>query len=260
MATNELMISESGDPESCSRSSFPGAASAESSETGTSQAEECPAVNAAPRAAGRRDPDLGCDCETIRRAQLGDAVAWETMVRQNVGWILNTCYRWAGSGARAEDLAQEVFIRVFQNLHSYRGDLAGFRTWLRRITRNLLIDDYRRHGKDRSTVSYDSPDERTKSVLQSIPSSESSPEANLANRERRAVLRGAFQLLNPELRRVVVLRDVQGLAYEEISDLLKTPVGTVKSRVNRGRSEVVRFVRQHPELWPCLGSSAPASA
>ena len=166
--------------------------------------------------------------------------------------------RWAGSGTCAEDLTQDVFIRVFQNLHCYRGELAGFRTWLRQITRNLLIDDYRRHGKERGTVSYDSADERTKSVLQSIPSSESSPEANFATREREAVLRGAFQLLNPELRRVVILRDVLGPAHEEISDMLKAPVGTVKPRVNRGRSEVVRLVRQHPELWPGLGSSASA--
>jgi RNA polymerase sigma-70 factor (ECF subfamily) len=212
------------------------------------------------RTDGPRGSASGCDGETIRRAQLGDAAAWETLVRQNIGWIVSTCYRWAGCKIRAEDLTQEVFIRVFQNLHCYRGDLAGFRTWLRRITRNLLIDDYRRHGMERRTVSYDSADERTKCVLQSIPSSESSPEANFANQERKAVLRGAFRLLNPELRRVVVLRDVQGLAYEEISDLLKTPVGTVKSRVNRGRSEVVRFVRQHPELWPGYRSSASAPA
>ncbi len=225
MATDEHTISESGNPESHSRSALP-----------------------------------GCDCETIRRAQLGDAAAWETLVRWNVKWILNTCYRWAGSTARAEDLTQEVFIRVFQNLHCYRGDLAGFRTWLRRITRNLLIDDYRRHGMERKTVSYDSADERTRRILQSIPSGGSSPEASVANQERRAALRLALRLLSPELRSVVVLRDVQGLAYEEISDLLKTPVGTVKSRVNRGRYEVVRFVRQHPELWRCLGSSASAPA
>jgi RNA polymerase sigma-70 factor (ECF subfamily) len=212
------------------------------------------------RTDGPQGSASGCDGETIRRAQLGDAAAWEILVRQNVGWILNTCYRWAGSEIRAEDLTQEVFIRVFQNLHCYRGDLTGLRTWLRRITRNLLIDDYRRHGKERRTVSYDSADERTRSVLQSIPSSESNAEANLANQERKAALRAAFRLLNPELRRVVVLRDVQGLAYGEISDLLKTPVGTVKSRVNRGRSEVVRFVRQHPELWPGCGSSASAPA
>jgi RNA polymerase sigma-70 factor (ECF subfamily) len=181
-------------------------------------------------------------------------------VRQNVGWILNTCHRWVGPCARAEDLTQEVFIRVFQNLHSYRGELAGFRTWLHRITRNLLIDDYRRHRRERRTVSYDSADERMKSVFRSIPSSDISPEARVENQERKAALRGAFRLLDPELRKAVILRDVKGLAYEEISGLLNTPMGTVKSRVNRGRSEVFRLVRQRPELRPGHGSSASAVA
>jgi RNA polymerase sigma factor (sigma-70 family) len=260
MTRTECLMLGSSARESHPRLAVSALKNEEPSEIATTRTDEPVGESADVRTDGPRGSASGCDCETIRRAQLGDAAAWEILVHQNVGWILNTCYRWAGSGSRAQDLTQEVFIRVFQNLHCYRGDLAGFRTWLRRITRNLLIDDYRRHGEDRSTVSYDSPDERTKSVLQSIPSSESSPEANLANRERRAVLRRAFQLLNPELRRVLVLRDVRGLAYEEISDLLNTPVGTIKSRVNRGRSEVVRFVRQHPELWPGLGSSASASA
>src|SRR5512134_253253 len=99
--------------------------------------------------------------ETIRRAQLGDAVAWETLVRRNAGWVFRVCLRWPSSRARAEDLTQDVFLRVFQRLHSYRGELAGFRVWLSRITRNLLIDDSRRSRRERNTLSFETSDELT---------------------------------------------------------------------------------------------------
>lgn len=233
---------------------------AESRIVETPQSEARPREDAAARADERPGSGFECDRETIRRAQLGDAIAWETLVRQNVGWILNTCRRWLGSCARAEDLTQDVFIRVFQNLHSYRGEMGGFRTWLSRITRNLLIDDYRRNRKERRTVSYDSADERLRTVLSSIPSSEFSPEACIERQERKAALRRAFRLLCPELREAVILRDVPGLTYEEISTLLKTPLGTVRSRINRGRIELLALVRQRSALRPGFGPSVSAVA
>jgi len=169
-------------------------------------------------------------------------MAWETLVRRNAGWITRACGRWAGSRARAEDLTQDVFLRVFQNLHSYRGELAGFRVWLSRITRNLMIDDCRRNRKERCTVSYDSPSEQTQRAVRSATSCESSPEARIEKRERKAALRRALRRLYPELRKAVILRDVRGLNYQEISQLLEIPVGTAKSRVNRGRIELVRLM------------------
>jgi RNA polymerase sigma-70 factor (ECF subfamily) len=193
---------------------------------------------------------FGCDPETIRRAQLGDALAWETLVRQNVGWVFSICCRWAGSCSLAEDLTQDVFVKLFQNLHSYRGDLTGFRTWLGRITRNLLIDYYRTNGKERRTVSYDSSDDHTKNILSSIPSKEFNPEARTEIQERRDALRAMFRMLGPELREAVILRDECGLTYAEISKLLNIPVGTVKSRVSRGRIKLAHLMRRHPELWP----------
>lgn len=226
----------------------------------TPRSEAHPSGNAGIRAHERRGFVLRCECETIRRAQLGDALAWETLVRQNVGWILRTCSRWAGSRGRAEDLTQDVFIRVFQTLHSYRGELSRFRIWLNRITRNLLIDDYRRNRKARRTVSFDSADERTQSVLRAVPSGGTSPEADFERRERRAALCRALRLLAPEVREAVILRDVRGLTYQEIGQLLKMPVGTVKSRVHRGRIELVLRVRQQATLSTGLGPSASAVA
>jgi len=189
-------------------------------------------------------PAFDFERETIRKAQMGDAAAWETLVRQNVGWILRMCDRWVGSRARAEDLTQEVFLRVFQTLHSYRGEMSGFRIWLGRITRNLLVDDYRKNRRERDTMSCDFEDEQTQRAVRSVRSRESMPEAGIERQERRAALRRALRLLNPELRETVILRDVQGLSYQEISQLLMMPVGTVKSRINRGRVELIRLVRQ----------------
>ncbi len=200
------------------------------------------------------------DYETIRRAQLGDDSAWEVLVRQNIGWIFRSCSRWAGSPARAEDLTQDVFIRVFHTLHSYRGELAGFRVWLRQITRNLLIDDYRRTRRERGVVSYDSSDERTQNVVRSIAAGRPNTDADIERKERSALVRRALRSLDPELREAVTLRDVQGLSYQEISRLLKTPLGTVKSRVHRGRMELVRLVRQSALLLSGFGRSASAVA
>ncbi len=195
-------------------------------------------------------PAFDSEHDTIRKAQLGDTMAWETLVRRNVGWILQTCTRWVRSRARAEDLTQEVFLRVFQTLHSYRGEVAGFRIWLGRITRNLLVDDYRRNRRERGIMSYEGADEKTQFVIRSFASNDSRPEAEIEREERRTALRSALRLLNPELRETVTLRDVQGLSYREISRLQRTPIGTVKSRVNRGRIELIRLVRHRQEFDP----------
>jgi len=237
-----------------------GAGTAEPRIVETPRSEARPSEDAGIRAHERQRSGFACERETIRRAQLGDAMAWETLVRQNVGRILHTCSRWAGSRTQAEDLTQDVFIRVFQTLHSFRGELGGFRIWLGRITRNLLIDDYRRNRKERRTVSYDSPDEWTQRVIRSVTMSGFSPEAYIERQERRATLRRALRLLDPDLREVVTLHDMRGLTYLEISQLLKTPVGTVKSRVNRGRIELVRLMRQRSASLPGFGPGTSAIA
>ncbi len=198
------------------------------------------AIHAPMRTPLRLNPEI----DIIYRAQLGDAAAWELLVRQNIGWLLRTCSRWSLSRPRAEDLVQEVFFRVFRTLSSYRGELSGFRTWLGRIARNLMIDDYRRERQERRTVSFDSADERTQCVIRALPSSGCGPEVCCKRREEREAVRHAFQLLEPEFRRAIVLHDVKGLTYEEISRLLNRPLGTVKSTISRGRVELARCMRR----------------
>jgi RNA polymerase sigma-70 factor, ECF subfamily len=181
--------------------------------------------------------------ETILRAQFGDPHAWEILFRRNAGWVMQACSHWPGSRSCAADLTQEVFLRAFRNLHLYRCEVAGFRPWLARLTRNLLIDSYRRMRRERPTVSYDSGDVTTQVVIRTAVSGEAPPDARIEARERAALLREGLAQLRPELRDAVILRDVHGLSYGEIGRRLRLPTGTAKSRVSRARAELTRLVR-----------------
>jgi RNA polymerase sigma-70 factor (ECF subfamily) len=153
-----------------------------------------------------------------------------------------------------------VFVRVFRTLHSYQGERTGFRTWLRSVTRNLLIDDYRRNRRSPRTLSYDSADEQTRHIVHSVPCRGSNPEARFERQEQRAAVSRALRLLNPELRQAVILRDVKGLTYREVSEQLMTPLGTAKSRVNRGRIELLRLLRQGTAFSHHFDPNASAAA
>jgi RNA polymerase sigma-70 factor (ECF subfamily) len=149
---------------------------------------------------------------------------------------------------------------VFRTLHSYQGERTGFRTWLCRITRNLLIDDYRKSRRSPRTLSYDSADGQIQHLIHSVPCRGYGPEARYERHEQRAAVSRALRLLNPELREAVILRDVKGLTYREVSEQLMTPLGTAKSRVNRGRIELLRLLRQGTAFSRHFSPNASAMA
>ncbi len=153
------------------------------------------------------------------------------------------CYRFTGREAEAQDLTQEVFLRVFRTLGSYRSAEGSFITWLTRLGRNLLIDHYRRTKQDRAT---DPIEDQLPVLEQKEYAGQASvqPDRVLAGREASELLQAALGKLSPELRETVVLRDLQELEYREIADVLKIPEGTVKSRLNRGRAELARLLRR----------------
>ena len=184
----------------------------------------------------RLDPDLNL----VERCLSGDEAAWETLVRTHTRRVYGFCYRFTGKDSEAQDLTQEVFLRVFRSLKSYRSDDGAFATWLARLSRNLLIDHYRRTRQDRST---DSIEEQLPMIEERVATS-ARPEGLLAGREASELLQGALQRLSPDLREAVILRDLQELEYREIAEVLKVPEGTVKSRLNRGRAELARVLRQ----------------
>jgi len=180
------------------------------------------------------------DQELVRRCLDGENPAWEGLVRAHSRKVYNLCYRFTGRIQDAEDLTQEVFIKVFQTLRSYDSAQGTFSTWLNRVARNHLVDHYRRTRKDRVTSSLD--DDST--PLPELPSTRAAPTASVESRERRELLQAALDQMSPDLREAVVLRDLQDLDYQEIAQVLGVPQGTVKSRINRGRLELTRVIKR----------------
>jgi RNA polymerase sigma-70 factor (ECF subfamily) len=183
------------------------------------------------------EPEYSLVAECLK----GDEAAWEQLVRVHTRHVYALCYRFTGSASEAQDLTQEVFMRVFRSLKSFHSAEGSFGTWLARVTRNLLIDNYRRTRQERVT---DSIEEQLPMLEQEGPGVVARPDQALAGREASEILQVALQRLSPELREAVILRDLQEMEYREIADMLAIPEGTVKSRINRGRAELGRILRK----------------
>ena len=181
----------------------------------------------------------------VGRCLSGDAAAWEAIVRQYNRRIYNVCYRFAGTAEDAEDLTQEVFIKMYRTLNSYDASKGAFITWVTTIARNLLVDHFRRSKHDRLTDSLESApagDQDAPTLGEQLPDLGPSPDAGVQTQERQRTVHLALQKLSPELREAVILRDLQELEYREIAQVLRVPEGTVKSRINRGRAELARHL------------------
>ena len=184
---------------------------------------------------------LDTDYHLVERCLRGDDSAWEELVRSHTRRVYAVCYRFTGKDSEAQDLTQEVFLRVFRTISSFRSGEGTFGVWLMRLTRNLLIDHYRRGRKDRATDSI----EDQLPVLEEKVSMTSRTDGLVAGREAGEILQGALEKLSPELRETLILRDLEEMEYREIAQTLQVPEGTVKSRLNRGRAELARILRKH---------------
>ena len=181
-----------------------------------------------------RDPEL------LKRCLAGDGTAWEELLHAHTRKIFNLCYRFSGHGSDAEDLTQEIFIKVFQTLRTYDPGQGSFQTWLNRVARNHLVDHYRRTRKERLTSSI----EEETVELQEKPVPGTNPLERVEWRERKELLQSALDRLSPDMREAVILRDLQDFDYQEIAHVLGVPEGTVKSRINRGRVELARVLKR----------------
>lgn len=193
--------------------------------------------------------------ELVKRCLAGENAAWETLVRTHARKVYNLCYRFTGQTHEAEDLSQEIFVKVFRTLQSYDPAQGAFSTWLNRVAHNHLVDHYRRTRKDRVTDSLEDEEGEARVEVQAGP--KSSPMAQVESRERRDLLQSALDSLSPDLREAVILRDLQELEYQEIARVLGVPEGTVKSRINRGRLELARVVMRMKGM---KGAAGPGSA
>ncbi|HYV61471.1 MAG TPA: sigma-70 family RNA polymerase sigma factor, partial [Bryobacteraceae bacterium] len=186
-------------------------------------------------------PFLDADNQLVERCLGGEETAWEDLVKVHTRRVYAICYRFTGSDHEAQDLTQDVFLRVFRSLKSFRAGEGSFAVWLARLARNLLIDHYRRTKLERASDSI----EDQLPMLEEKTASLGRTEGLLAGREASEVLQAALQKLSPDLRETVILRDLEELEYKEISQVLNVPEGTVKSRLNRGRAELGRILRHH---------------
>lgn len=179
----------------------------------------------------RKQTQKVTDEELIARFQEGDLYAFDLIVKRYKDQLLNFAYRFLGNMEESEDVVQEAFIRIFRKKHAYR-NIAKFSTWMYTITGNLAKTELRRKKKRQffslSNLGFDDKEF-------DLPDTERNPEEMADDRVKDDMVQHAIGSLAPKFREVIILRDIQELSYEEISEIAKIPIGTVKSRVNRAR-------------------------
>ncbi len=198
--------------------------------------------------AGTEERRLELDWAVIvRRCLDGDSAAWAELVKAQHRRVYGLCYRFTGSAHDAEDLTQEVFLKVYGNLASFDLSRGSFPTWLTTLTRNLLVDHFRRGRQQRATDSIDAgwEDSSELQISDRLADPQPSPHQHAAAREIERMVQQALTKISPELREAVILRDLQDLDYKEIAQVLRIPEGTVKSRISRGRAELARLLERN---------------
>lgn len=179
------------------------------------------------------------DRELVRRCRAGDSGAWEEIVRTFSRRVYNLAYRFSGRHEQAEDLTQEVFVRVYRSLDQYDPQAGDLSNWLMRLARNLVIDDYRRRTRTPTDIGDDLEEHQFH-----LQSGIDAPDRGVERSERSRQVHAAIGCLTADLRECVVMRDIEEMSYQEIVEILGIPLGTVKSRINRGRIELARILRR----------------
>jgi RNA polymerase sigma-70 factor, ECF subfamily len=182
----------------------------------------------------------------VRRCVDGDHGAWTELVVSQQRRVYALCYRFTGSSQDAEDLAQDVFIKVYGNLRSFDPAKGSFPTWITTLTRNLLVDHFRRSRQQRVTDSMDAGWDQGNDAHQGEPivDQRTTPFQHAVRNQLEQMVQNALAKVSPELREAVILRDLQDMDYKEIAEVLAIPQGTVKSRISRGRAELARLLER----------------
>ena len=190
----------------------------------------------------------------IARVLAGDTEAFEALVLENQKQVYNLALRMTGSEEDANDIAQEAFIRAFRSLASFRGD-SKFSVWLYRLTSNICLDFLRsRRRKKTVSMSWFAADDDEPAELE-IPDERFSPEARLERTELRESVRRGLDSLSPEYREILLLREINGLSYDEISRALNLEEGTVKSRIFRARKKLSEFLIREGNIPGSIASN-----
>lgn len=177
------------------------------------------------------------DVDLLPRCRTGDEDAWRELVSLHTRRVFGLAYRFTGRVDEAEDLTQEVFIKVYRTLDRYREADGPFPGWLMTVARNHAIDHYRRRKQEMLRRAEDPR------ILESAPSREEHPLKGIERQERARLVHRGLRALPPDLRLPLILCDLQGLPYDEIASTLQVPLGTVKSRINRARLELAKRLK-----------------
>jgi RNA polymerase sigma-70 factor (ECF subfamily) len=182
----------------------------------------------------------------VRRCMDGDSGAWAELVRTHHRRVYGLCYRFTGNPADAEDLTQDVFLKIYSNLTSFDTNRGSLQVWITTMTRNLLVDNFRRTRNLRATSSLDDGWESAEELkpIDRLTSATLSPHESAAQKELAKMVQQALARVSPDLREAVILRDLQDMDYKEIAQVLGIPEGTVKSRISRGRAELARLLER----------------
>jgi RNA polymerase sigma-70 factor (ECF subfamily) len=185
--------------------------------------------------------------DLLHRCMDGDSGAWAEMVRTHQKRVYGLCYRFTGNAADAEDLTQDVFLKIYSNLGSFDATRGSLPVWITTMTRNLLVDNFRRTRNQRATGSLDDGWEQAEELKPAdrLVAKGPSPHEFAARKELANMVQGALAKVSVELREAVILRDLQDLDYKEIAQVLAIPEGTVKSRISRGRAELARLLERN---------------
>ncbi len=182
----------------------------------------------------------------VRRCLDGDAAAWTELVAAQQRRVYALCYRFTASSHDAEDLTQDVFIKLYGNLRSFDAAKGSFHTWITTLTRNLLVDHFRRSRQQRATDSIDAGWDQGNDAPRAEPlvDQRTTPLQHAVRNQLEHMVQNALAKVSPELREAVILRDLQDMDYKEIAEVLAIPQGTVKSRISRGRAELARLLER----------------
>ena len=187
----------------------------------------------------REDNNKFSDEELIARFQNGDEYAFEEIIHRYKDRLVNFVFRFLDQMDEAEDIVQDTFLKVYKNKNAYE-NIARFSTWIYTIAGNLAKTELRKRKRRRIfSISKLGPDEKEFE----LPAREKTPEEDAESRFTEKIIQAAIQKLPDKFRTVVILRDIQELSYDEISMILKVPLGTVKSRVNRARLKLRDLLR-----------------
>ena len=182
----------------------------------------------------------------------GDSNAFEALVLENQTQVYNLCLKMTGSEEDAFDLSQEAFLKAFNNLDKFRGD-SKFSVWLYRLTSNICIDFIRKKRRRQETSLSVEDEDGAEDEFQ-IPDERFSPETELEKKELRRAVDDGLRQLPADYRNILVLRELNGLSYDEIAQALEMEVGTVKSRIFRARKKLCAILLRHGNIADAVSS------